>query len=414
MRNIYDIIEEQKAMVSVNICSYELNYIAEEFKCLQEGVGETVKNVVNKIIEFIKMVIRKIKELLGKVFGFFKTRDEKVQNLDNRIKQANKDLEEHYKNKNHRSAQEIIDDAAKKKEEREKQFEKEMQERQERYKREDEEFRKAREEQIKKEQDEREQQLKEIDKATEKIKDDARKEMEREKEEREALGVKIDDLGDLISKSRKTVVGKNYGRLKRRIEFLDKFERSIDKVSNMNLPLNDIRNNSHEYLHDKLCKSLFLKTFDSSKEMIDYLTAKELRDIEDGDATIKLNTSGHLIAEYCRGGSVFLKKLKSTSNSIISELEAVNDYLEDLQIEAEAKEEKTRYTLNNDPNKKTAKDYRDLSYMYDTMVRTVNQIFNVLITSSTAAYNQYTSIAIKITDDHCKKVSQITGKNYGV
>jgi len=52
--------------------------------------------------------------------------------------------------------------------------------------------------------------------------------------------------------------------------------------------------------------------------------------------------------------------------------------------------------------------------MYDTMVRTVNQIFNVLVTSSTAAYNQYTSIAIKITDEYCNKVSQITGKHYGV
>ena len=351
MRNIYDIIEEQKAIVGVNICSYELNYIAEEFKCLQEGVGETVKNVVKKIIEFIKMVIRKIKELLGKVFGFFKTRDEKVQNLDNRIKQANKDLEEHNKNKNNRSAQEIIDDIAKKNEEIRKQSENESQEREEQYKREDEEYRKANEERIKKEENEREQRIKEIKKEQEKIKDDARKEMEREKEEREALGVKIDDLGDLLSKSRKTFVGKKYGRLKSRIEFLEKFERSIDNVSNMDLPLNVIRNNGHEYLHDKLCKSTFSKTFNSSKEMIGHLTTKVLHDIEDDGTKIKLDTYGHLIAEYCRGGSSFLKKLKNTSKSIISELEAVNDYLMELQINAENEEEKRR-TLNNDPDKK--------------------------------------------------------------
>lgn len=73
MKNIYDIISEQKYVVDVNIASYDLEHVATYFnknEYLQEGVGETVKNVAKKVIEFIEKMIRKIKELVKKIINY--------------------------------------------------------------------------------------------------------------------------------------------------------------------------------------------------------------------------------------------------------------------------------------------------------------------------------------------------------
>lgn len=73
MKNIYDIITEQKYVVDVNIASYDLEYVANCFnknEYLQEGVGETVKNVAKKVIEFIETMIKKIKELVKKIINY--------------------------------------------------------------------------------------------------------------------------------------------------------------------------------------------------------------------------------------------------------------------------------------------------------------------------------------------------------
>ena len=85
MRNIYDIIAEQKAMVDMNIASYDLagttlNYV-------QEGFGESVKKGVKKIIELIKKIMQKIKELCMKVFGFLRKKDDDIKKTASEIKE---------------------------------------------------------------------------------------------------------------------------------------------------------------------------------------------------------------------------------------------------------------------------------------------------------------------------------------
>lgn len=76
MKNIYDIITEQKAIVDVNIASYDLEYTVNHMidnDCyLQEGLGDNVRNIAQKVIEFIKTIINKIKELVNKAIGYFK------------------------------------------------------------------------------------------------------------------------------------------------------------------------------------------------------------------------------------------------------------------------------------------------------------------------------------------------------
>ena len=74
MKNIYDIISEQKAIVDVNISSYDLGYTIKSLDndnfYLSEGVGENIKNAIDKIIAFAKNMISKIKELIARVIRY--------------------------------------------------------------------------------------------------------------------------------------------------------------------------------------------------------------------------------------------------------------------------------------------------------------------------------------------------------
>ena len=86
MRNIYDIIAEQKAIVNVNLSKYDLDYtishMANNEYYMQEALGENVKNAINKVIEFIKTIAAKIRDLVKKMIDFLLGRKSSVP-LDN-------------------------------------------------------------------------------------------------------------------------------------------------------------------------------------------------------------------------------------------------------------------------------------------------------------------------------------------
>lgn len=94
MRNIYDIITEQKSLADMNISSYDLNYTISHMSkyqdnyYIQEGIGESIKNIGKKVVDIIKTIIRKIKELINNVIGFFKKTDNEAEKLDKQIKDA--------------------------------------------------------------------------------------------------------------------------------------------------------------------------------------------------------------------------------------------------------------------------------------------------------------------------------------
>ncbi len=88
MRNIYDIISEQRLMVEVNFASYDLEYTVEHFQqndYLQEGVGESLKNAGKKVVEFIKNIINKIRTFIGKIIGYFKKSDNAEDKLNAKL-----------------------------------------------------------------------------------------------------------------------------------------------------------------------------------------------------------------------------------------------------------------------------------------------------------------------------------------
>ena len=96
MRNIYDIIREQKVLVDLNIMKYDRYYtndfiIAnEQTLYVQEGFGDKVSKAVKKVIEFIKNVIKKIGEIVKRVFNYFRGESNVVKDAEEDIKTINK------------------------------------------------------------------------------------------------------------------------------------------------------------------------------------------------------------------------------------------------------------------------------------------------------------------------------------
>lgn len=92
-RNIYEIISEQKALVDINMASYDLIYtisnINDEFTYSAESFGSKVKEIIEKFIQFIKAFLNKIKEFVSKIFNFFRGGNDKVKTIEDKLKNAN-------------------------------------------------------------------------------------------------------------------------------------------------------------------------------------------------------------------------------------------------------------------------------------------------------------------------------------
>ena len=95
MRNIYNIITEQKVLVDINIEQYELTYILEQFAnddssfYIEESIGESVKNAIDKVIAFVKSILSKIGELIAKVIRFLTGNKDRVAKMNQKIADAN-------------------------------------------------------------------------------------------------------------------------------------------------------------------------------------------------------------------------------------------------------------------------------------------------------------------------------------
>lgn len=83
MKNIYNIITEQKAFVDFNISKYDLEYTISQFEnndyYLQEGLGESIQNAGRKVIEFIKKIISKIRDMVRAVINIFRKNNDPVK-----------------------------------------------------------------------------------------------------------------------------------------------------------------------------------------------------------------------------------------------------------------------------------------------------------------------------------------------
>ena len=69
MRNIYDIINEQRTNVELDLMKHDMNYTLAYFSNNTYLCESTVSDLFKKIIEFIKSVINKMREIIKKLIG---------------------------------------------------------------------------------------------------------------------------------------------------------------------------------------------------------------------------------------------------------------------------------------------------------------------------------------------------------
>jgi ElaB/YqjD/DUF883 family membrane-anchored ribosome-binding protein len=95
VRNIYDIISEQKSEIDSKIISYELDFFNIDYinnQYIQEGFGDNIKEAGKKVIEFIKTIIAKIKEMVRKMIDFLTGKNSPSKRADALKKQIDEDL----------------------------------------------------------------------------------------------------------------------------------------------------------------------------------------------------------------------------------------------------------------------------------------------------------------------------------
>jgi ElaB/YqjD/DUF883 family membrane-anchored ribosome-binding protein len=95
VRNIYDIISEQKSEIDSKIISYELDFFNIDYinnQYIQEGFGDNIKEAGKKVIEFIKTIIAKIKEMVRKMIDFLTGKNSPSKRADALKKQIEEDL----------------------------------------------------------------------------------------------------------------------------------------------------------------------------------------------------------------------------------------------------------------------------------------------------------------------------------
>ena len=90
MRNIYDIIAEQKVLVDCDMSLYEMQYMYNQLLD-KEYVEEGLSDIGKKIVDFIKKIIEKIRQMIKKFVSFFTGSSSNLEaSLNKKIEQANK------------------------------------------------------------------------------------------------------------------------------------------------------------------------------------------------------------------------------------------------------------------------------------------------------------------------------------
>ena len=370
MKNIYDIISEQKAIVDVNISSYDLNYTINHFinhqEYIQEGFGESVKKMVDGFIKFIKTLIQKLREFIRNIFGFFKSSDDKVASMEKQIEDANKKYDETVKkNKDNREAknEEIREKMRKQQDE----FEKSEKERMEKRKKEDEQYR-------------------------EKYKEDLNR-GQKEKEEKATgdefsfdLGTKINDLESIIKKYTKEVrISYNCGPLDFRIKMLEIIIRAFDIV--ISQPFGSMNELNGKFLTRKFKDKVF-----GDEDIKDYRSELQSLLYDSEDQVVEVGRSAKVIMNYLNNKNSFLKTVSNAEKYVSNHLEKLIKKVQDVATD----ETVARLFIN---------EYQSLSTL-------VSSIFNFICVTTMKGYNEYVRLAQMATNDYVRSIARASGQYY--
>ena len=357
MKNIYDIIAEQRVILDVNIASYDLNYTVSQFSeyhdFVQEGFGDAAK----KVIDFIKKIIEKIKELIKKVIKFFTSPSSSGKTLEEDL---NKKIEEHNKKIESikSSIQEKDDEAKKVMDEIDKATERNRQ----------------RTEELKRKKEEQEERMRKFDEET--------KRREEEFEARKRPKTIVNDLHDLLSSSFLVVEPERFGPLKHRTDFVERLPYNFDRLYADGLK--EIRTKSRTLLFSaQAVEELF-----HGDENDDLMYSMREYFHDDGITTkFKVFQRADDIYNYIRFHEDYIKVFKKTEDVITKLFKEIIRMIESNEFDG-------------------TEDERDANLLcnYSHMAcNTAALIINYLVQSTMRAYNICAKIARDATGDYCAR-----------
>lgn len=380
MKNIYNIITEQKAFVDFNISKYDLEYTISQFEnneyYIQEGLGESIQNAGRKVIEFIKKIISKIRDMVRAVINIFRKNNDPVKKLEAKIDMVNKVLKVlpdeggggGSSSNGGKSPQEQMDEIHKKNQEKREQEIKDMEKKR---REKEEEYEKRREEFVKKS----------------------------DQPFKTGAGIKIDSLQGLLSESLyKFSYYERRGDIQKRIDFVKDFMTIFNMTYShsesvlVRHPDRILRTDS-SYLVNRMNQSLF------SEEDVDINEA--LADVL-GDYSVP-NGSGAMqarvysyadhIYDYLQGGREFADMVDKFGKSSEQTLKKIIDSLE--------KQEK----MVGMSNELTDTHFSRLSIIFQKFSNYVAKVTHYLISTTMSEYRSCVEIAQTVTSQYCKMMN---------
>ncbi len=381
MRNIYDIIAEQKALIDVNIASYDLEYTNKYFiknqdtYYLNESFGESIKKIIDAFVKFVKKLIRSIKELIQRVFGFFRKRESSVESLEAKIADANKKYDE-VVNKNKINREE---------------HNKKIRDKMEKDRKDAEDQAKALNEKRKKEDEARRKEQEEF------LFRNTRKDDEEPKEHTTfELGTKINDLPSIIGQYAQEIeVSYAGGPLSHRVDFLKDLMKGFSNTIDTKPKYLEGLNSRYfvEIFNDLLFDDPNIKNYTPEVQSIIY---------DEENTKVMVSRCKRTIVEYIYNHEEFLNVVKTSEKHVES---VMDKELRNLKI------------LENTPLENLNEEQKErlistMSSAYQSISFKMSSILNFLCVSTVKAYNEYIRLAQIATDDYVRSLAAASKQFY--
>ena len=343
MRNIYDIIAEQKSEIDVKITGYEINYLVSHFLYnqenyyVEEGLGSALKSFGKKVVDFIKKIIEKIRQLVRNFLNFFRKNSKGPGGLE---AQLNKKIEQANKEESAPAPAGGGGGGA------------------------------------------GGGTTPEEPKTNSKPKPEPMK---------PGPHVKVNDLRELLEKSFLKVECKKFGPLRIRQEFIEKFSNAFGDVfedacmeveEKSRLPMVKV----------KLMEKLFYG--DEDDDLIDLLH-QHFYDYEDETMEFLVYRRASLIYEYIEQSYDLQSKFQRAEGEIVKRLNDMIKMIETGEV---------RQYEDEDENV-TEEQYRLISMLCQQSSTIVSTIFNYLVQSTMRAYQICAGICVQVTNEYCRKKS---------
>lgn len=375
MKNIYDIITEQKALIDVKLTSYELEYVigplseSIDEQIIQEGFMDSVKNAIKKIIEFIKAVLRKIKDLIRKFLDLFRTKSKSAEDMEKQLQEINKAANNvgssGAASAAAQGAANLAADKAK--------LDAKNKENQERL-------------------DRLEKELDEVKKTNEKLNKKAKQTKTTPDSEHTTKPKPkvVKSMGELIRSSNDEVRMPKYGDVHTRFNFFDKFlevsETALDHIDHEETDQDKIMELPTDNFKRDLCGMLF-------KDPEANLIEKVKSSLGDGEEeTFKVKDRADIIIGYINDGKNFMKLLQEADNELTAQFNLLIRMLES--------GEAVKNGLLPDDTREDVINH--IGVMFKNAANTIATVVNYLTTSTAKAYNSYLSIGDKLLRDYKK------------